>query len=550
MSRRAGSGPGLTLPDALAGSIGGAAALVLHLEDGEERLSAHDIHAAARAAALRLAEDGVHRGDRVGILGPNRREWVVWAFGAWMLGAAVVPMPFPLRVRDRAALRERIGALTRVAGCRLVLAAESFVDVAPDGASPWDLPAANGELGDDLPGPRPDDLAVVQFTSGSTADPKGAMLTHRAVLASARNTSAAYGLRPGTDRFAAWLPLFHDWGLFGFLLRPLIMGCETHIMPTERFARAPLEWFRLVTRSRATITPGPSSAWAAVLRVLPERPPDVDLSGVRIAAFGAEVTDPGVIDRLREVGPAIGLRPEALCVGYGMAETVMGVTTTEPGKGVGIDRVDLGALTRGRAEPATPDGPVKRIVACGRPMPGSSVRVGEPGRTLPERSVGEILVRSEGLMEGYLGGDGPGPVRDGWLHTGDLGYLAGGELFVTGRLNDVVIVLGQNFAPEDIEWAAGRTSGVRNGRCVAFSPRDAAEGQAVVVVEPSDETETASLSALARRAIADAIGLTVWRVVVVPKDWVPKTTSGKLRRGTVREAHATGELESIALATG
>jgi fatty-acyl-CoA synthase len=528
-----------TLPDALRdAAVAGGGGLVFHLRGGVDRWPPDRLQEAATAAAGVLAARGVLPGQAVGLLGPNRPEWARWAFAVWSAGAALVPLPHPVRVRDRGALAEQIASLVAAAGCLAVVAAPELADLVPPHlVIPWDRddPGWAPAVADVAP----DDVAVIQFTSGSTAAPRGVVLTHGAVLAAVRSIGEAYRIRPKEDVYLGWLPFFHDNGLFAYVVRPVVHGCEGHLFATEDFARDPATWFRLAERAGATITSGPCSAWGAALRAADRRREGGALSTLRLAILAAEPIDPAVVDQLEAAGGWLGLRPSAIGAAYGLAEATLGVTATEPGEGLTFDRVGLAGLAAGRAEPAA-DGPIKRVPSCGRPMPGVELRIDGPdGAALDQRGVGEVLVRAPSLLTGYVGG-AASPVAGGWLHTGDRGYLAGDELYLTGRIKDLIIMLGRNYTPEDLEWAAGRVAGVRPGRSVAFS-RPGGHEEAVVVVEPRDEPEE-GLAERVGRAVADAVGLRPSEVLVVPRGTVPKTTSGKLRRGALRDAYVRGEL--------
>jgi len=505
------------------------------------------LYVRASAAAARLEALGIGPGDGIGVLGPNDSTWAAWAFGVWMRGCTLVPIPFNVRVRDREALSEQVATLSRVAGCAVVLAHPDLVHAAPDeAAASWELD------GDGLarrmkraPQVRPDQPATIQFTSGSTGSPKAAVVTHAAILASIRQAALAFDVDASRDRFLGWLPFFHDNGLVGYLARPVVLGCEGDVMSTAWFAAEPAAWLRLMREAGTTITTAPSSAWAAALRAAERDRGGIDLSMMRLAILSAETIDPDVVDRLVEAAPGMGLRPNALAGAYGLAEATLTVTVTTPGAGLGIESVDADRLGSGVAAPAR-SGAVKRVASCGRALPGLDVRILGEGGPLDDRRVGEICVRGPTLMRGYLG-DGNRAVQDGWLRTGDLGYLAQGELFVTGRAEDVIIVTGRNHAPEDLEWAAGRVPGLRPGRCVAFQRPGGAEGEAVLLVEARDGSAGSDLARdLARevrRSVADAVGVFSLEVVIVEQGTVPKTTSGKLRRSAAKEAFASGSLE-------
>jgi len=511
--------------------------ITFHLEDGEEELSLERLAEEGLPVAGFLAEHGVGPGDRVGLLGPNRPAWLRSALGVWAAGAALVPLPKPVHIPDRAAHAAAVERLARAAGCRVVLVDPEHGDLAgPDLALEWDR-AGKGSPPEVAPAP--EDPAVIQFTSGSTAAPRGARITHGAALHAMRVWARWNHTGPG-DRIHAWLPLFHDWGLFG-CVGAILAGAHRHLLPTERFARDPGLWLRLATEGEATYLEAPPSAWGVALR---SRSKDrIDLSGVRRCVLAGEAVDPRLIDRLRERGAGIGLPPVSIGVAYGLAEATMGVTATRLDGPPRVDAVDPAALAGGTAEPNR-GGRAKRIVSCGEPYAGLEVRIAGDGEVMGERSVGDVEVRGPSVMAGYEGSD-EDPFVDGWLRTGDLGYLAGGELYVTGRSKDVIIVLGQNHAPEDLEWAASSVPGTRAGRCAAFAS-PGTEGVATLVVEPSPGTEPHSLPKEVRSAVYREVGALPLEVLVVAPGSVPKTSSGKLRRGALRDTWARDRLSILA----
>jgi acyl-CoA synthetase (AMP-forming)/AMP-acid ligase II len=523
--------------------------LVFHLQAGPVRLSPGELLEGARERAAFLISRDVAPGDPVGVLGPNAPEWVLWAMGAWLARAALVPVPYPIRVRDRDSFAFQVGAATRAVGCRLIVAHPKFDSMLPDEDMVVDW-STRPPVSSSLDGrrPEPDDIAVIQLTSGSTALPKGAQLTHRAVEAGVRAIRTQGQMTPERDRGVAWLPFFHDNGLFGHIILPLAYAGESHLLPVERFARNPLTWFRLLTEVGGTVTSGPSSAWSMALRTAARRPDGIDLSSLRWGMMSAESIDPTVVDRLSAEGPALGLDPAAMAGAYGMAEATLGLTICPPGRGIRTDQVDLDRLaSEGTAVPAT-GARTKRVASCGFPIPGVQIRIVGPEGHLPERTVGEIVASAPSVMEGYTGADAPQPIEDGWLRTGDLGYVADGELFVTGRVKELIISFGRNYHPEDIEWAVARLPEIREGRTVAFAPT-AEDGRAVVVFEPDPrQDDLDGLPARAREAVTNATGLAAPTIVVVPRGTIPRTTSGKLQRVALREAWLRGDLARVALA--
>jgi fatty-acyl-CoA synthase len=519
---------------------------VFHTNEGRDQLSYDRLYEGAYARANALLARGVRPGDPVGVLGPNAPDWVQWAVAVWLVGGTLVPISYPVRIRDREAYRRQVESMIVAVDIRVVAADSKFVPMVPsDRVVPWDesLPAPS-EPADAQPA-GPDDPVVLQFTSGSTATPKAAVLTNRAVMAGISALSKATGMVGGTDGFG-WLPFFHDNGLFGQVIIAVVTPGTGHIMPTERFASNPSLWLKTVSDLQTRITCGPSSAWEMAIRMSARRPDGIDLSCLEMAIMAAEMIDPEVVDRLIEDGAALGLRPDAVAAAYGMAEAMLALTVTPIGRGLQVDEVDLEEFALGgRAVPTR--GRTKRIASCGIPVEGAELRiVGEDG-PVGDREVGEIQAKAPSLMAGYRGLDASDPFEGGWLRTGDQGYLVGGELYVTGRIKDIVIVTGKNYQPDDLEWAASRVDEVRVGRSVAFNP-PGDDGHVVLAVELAGEAEYTAVARAVRSAVLNATGVTARTIVVLPKGSIPRTTSGKIRRAAVREAWGTGELMEMALA--
>jgi fatty-acyl-CoA synthase len=323
-------------------------------------------------------------------------------------------------------------------------------------------------------------------------------------------------------------------------LSVLSRGTESHIMAPELFARDPSEWLRLAQRIEATMLAGPSSAWAAALDAAQRRPEGLDLSGIGRATFSMEMIDADTVERLIELGAQFGLRPEVVGTVYGMSEG--GATSTMPGEAVQFDLVDLDELVEnGRAVPATADTVhVKRIAGCGRAIPGLELRVANESGALPDRQVGEIQFSGPSLMDSYVGPAADDAFVDGWLRTGDLGYLIDGQVFVTGRVKELIVHLGRKYHPEDIEQAAARAAGVMASACVAFSPIRGAEGDVVVAIEVQDPEP--DLETRIRAAVTSAVGLVVTDVVFLPPGSLPKAPNGKQQRIAARTMYAAGTL--------
>jgi fatty-acyl-CoA synthase len=529
-----------TVPEALLSTAESSRGeYVFHLQDEVVAMPCAQLAERAQRGARRLIALGVEPGDAVGVLGPNRPEWVIWAFATWIAGAVMVPIQIPLRIRDPDVYREQLRKLVAAADCRRVLADPQLAPLLQEGiAAPWH--EGGEESGEEPTGPAPQDAAVIQFSSGSTAAPKGARVSHEAVVAQMELLQEAYHHEDGTPRAVLnWTPFFHDLGLFPNLIRPAFSGATIHQLPTDRFARDPAEWFRLIGQTRVEVTAGPSSAYGSALRAALRHGGSPDLSSLQAAYFGAELVDPHVIAGLTQRSGDLRLDPQALAAAYGLAEAVMAVAYTTPGQGLRFDRVSLPELAGSALAVPADDGAVRALASCGPPLMDVRI-VDADGEDLPERHVGEIRVQGPSLMSGYVGGQAVDPFEGGWLCTGDLGYLAEGDLFLTGRRKDMMIAMGQNYYPDDFEWAAARVDGVRPGRCVAFSPPGVE--QIVVLVEAREQDRSSTLARDVKRAIADAVGVAPSEVVVLPPGAVEKTTSGKLKRAAMREAYASGAL--------
>lgn len=537
----------MTLADTLEAPAASTAGYTFYLSDGSTQLDTPELLERSERAAEYLAGIGVRRGDRVGILGPNLPEWVIWAFACWRAGAAVVPLPFHLFIRNQTAFADTIDALSRAGRCKVVFAHPNFLSAVPaDLAVPWHVPEGNEGPRADPERPMIDDLAVLQFTSGSTASPKGAALTHHGILEACRIAGEACDIT-SADRYMGWLPFFHDWGMFGYIVRPMVLGCQAHILPTERFGRHPMAWFRILTESKATVTSGPSTAWDVAWQALARDTSGIDLSALRVCEHGAETIDPRVLDAAETVGGSAGLSPGAIAGSYGQAEITLGASVTPLGMRCPIDAVDIESLSRDRAVPGG-EGPVKLIASCGVPLPDTEWRIADDGNApLPERQIGELQVKSPGVMRGYEGADVQ-PFVDGWLKTGDIGYLSDEHFYFVARSREIVIAYGRNYAPDDFEWAAAQVAGVRKGRVVAFAGPDR-DAHVIVALEAERQAEPDELARMVLRAVADAVGLAPHQVLVVPKGTITRTTSGKLQRSALRKAYVDGDLPEIVLAS-
>jgi 1-acyl-sn-glycerol-3-phosphate acyltransferase len=409
--------------------------------------------------------------------------------------------------------------------------------------------------GGPVPSPRltADGPALIQYTSGSTGDPKGVLLSHANVLANIRAIGEAIGVRPD-DVGVSWLPLYHDMGLIGSWLASLYFGIPIVILSPLAFLARPSRWLWALGAHRGTMSPAPNFAFdLCVRRIADDEIQGLDLSSWRVAFNGSEAVSPDTLERFARRFAPYGLRAEALCPVYGLAEAAVALTVPPIGRGPRVLAVDRERFERAReARPAAPGAPAPlRHVACGRPIPGHEVRVVDAaGRPAPDRTEGRIEFRGPSVMQGYF--RNPEATRavareGGWLDSGDLGYWAEGDLVVTGRRKDVIIKAGRNLHPAGVEEVAGEVPGVRKGCVAAFGVPDPALGtERLVVVAETREREAEAREALRRQVgerVTGVLGVPPDRVVLAPPGAVLKTSSGKIRRAATRDAYVAGILE-------
>jgi fatty-acyl-CoA synthase len=518
-----------------------------------------EVHETARrtAGALRAGTDelpGLERGAAVGILAGEPVSIAPAAQAVWLSGCSVTMLHQPTPRTDLAAWAEDTVSVLRMIDAKLVLLGAPFDALAPvltergipfrtleglaDGA---DAIAPDADVAGE------DDSALLQLTSGSTAEPKAVRITHRNLHANITGMVAASALDVERDVMVSWLPLFHDMGMVGFLTVPMATGLELVSVTPVDFLTRPLLWAELISKYGGTVTAAPNFAYAVLGRQLARAEEgSLDLSTLRIALNGAEPIDPAAVEAFTEAGAQFGLRPESVLAAYGMAETALGVSFAPIDTGLEVDRIDADELeTHRRAVPAG-DGPSRHFPLLGPPLPGIEVRaVADDGSVLGEREVGVLQLRGESVTPGYLTVDGPLATQDadGWLDTGDEGYLADGGVVVCGRRKDVIIMGGRNIYPTDIERAAGTAADVRAGNAVAVRVA-AGEGgrhrESFAVAVESRKAGDPEAEQLIRKdvtgRVVSAVGVRPAEVVVLGPGTLPKTPSGKLRRA------ATGDL--------
>jgi acyl-CoA synthetase (AMP-forming)/AMP-acid ligase II len=502
------------------------------------------------AAAGALAARGIRPRDLVIIAHTQNLESIVLFWAAIVTGA--IPSMFPTLTEklDPAVYRRSMAELVRLSGVAAVLTTDDFAPALRESVACRVL--ASGDLSSDghtvpfrLPAERPDPqtIAFLQHSSGTTGLQKGVALSHAAVLNQLAAYSDAIDLR-ADDVVVSWLPLYHDMGLIAGFLLPLIQGIPLVLMSPFDWVSHPALLFRAIHDYRGSLCWLPNFAYNHLARRIRTR----DLEGLSAASMRLFIncSEPVRYDShalfLERFAP-LGVTAEMLGVSYAMAENTFAVTQTPPGRPARVDWISRAALeNNGYAKAVPPDGPDAHTrVSCGPPIPGTQVRVVDrAGAPLPDRTVGELAIRSDCLLTGYYRRPDLDPfTADGWYLTGDRGYIAGGEVFVVGRSKDLIIIAGKNLYPADIEAVVSEVPGVHAGRVAAFGVPDEREGTellaVVAEVESEDEEARAAIARAIRQEVARRTMVTVSFVHLVGPRWLLKTSSGKVARGANRE---------------
>ena len=535
--------------------------IIIH-EDGEHSLTYEQLWQGARAVAGGLEFCGVVPGEMVALMLPTSAEYFIAFLGVLLCGCVPVPIYPPgspaqieehvqrqARILNNAGVVamltdpsvRRVGRLLQAHVPRL-RRVESVAELVAYGRSPSPTPIAA------------DSIAMLQYTSGSTGDPKGVMLTHANLLANIRTMGQSIRMA-NSDLFVSWLPLYHDMGLIGAWLGTLYFGRLLVIMSPHAFLARPERWLWAIHRHRATLSAAPNFAYELCVKRIAETDlAGLDLSSWRVAFNGAETVIPETLDRFCERFGRYGFRREALTPVYGLAECAVGLTFPPPGRGPVIDRVEREAfMSSGKAQAAGPDASnALSFAGCGLPLPGYEIRVVDAsGRELGEREEGRLEFKGPSATQRYFNN----PVataclfHDGWLDSGDRAYVARGEVYITGRIKDIVIRAGRHIHPDELEAAIGSVRGVRKG-CVAIFGSHGAEGateRLIVMAETyaEDPNERATLSARITARILEVLGEPPDDVALVPPRTVLKTSSGKIRRAASREIYEAHARRSV-----
>ncbi len=505
----------------------------------------------ARSVAEGLRRMGVKRGDRVLIVLPTSFDFVTAFFGALMVGAIAVPAYPPSGLRLEMAVDRlcHIGNHSRVRACVTNRTIRPFLGELVARVPTLRELAVSEELAD-LPHLDPKliqvrsaDSAFIQYTSGSTGNPKGVELSHRALVSNIHAIGLAARVQH-TDVTVSWLPLYHDMGLIGTLLFSIYWRLPLVLMEPQTFLARPIRWLRAIHAKKGTLSPAPNFAYGlCVNRIKPADREGLDLSSWRVAFNGAEPVSYRTVRQFLETYEPLGFRPSSMLPVYGLAESSLAVTFPELGRPPHAELFDRHALANGRVKVSSGKTSLA-VVSVGKPLPGHDVAaVDERGLEVEPGRVGHVVVRGPSLMKGYF--EDPkasaAVLVDGWLWTGDLGFFLEDELFITGRAKDMIIQRGRNYYAEDLERAAERVQGVRPGGAVAFGLHDEETSRelAILVIESriAEEPRQQELVKLVADTVLEMCEVRIDEVVIVPPRTIPKTSSGKKQRSLCRELY-------------
>ncbi len=535
--------------------------------DAERSITYGELWRRSNLIALGLKERSIRRGESVAIMLRTEEDFFFAFFGTLLAGAVPVPMYPPFRADRIGEYASRQVAILRNAQARVMITFEASELIAtllrPQIPSLTaivtvrDLTEFSGlDSKTTIPltavWPTADNPALIQYTSGSTGDPKGVLLSHSNLLANIRALRQALNIKPD-DIAVSWLPLYHDMGLIGAWLGPLYFGTPIVIMSPLTFLAFPPRWLWAIHAHRATISVAPNFAFDLCVRKINDHEiRELDLGSLRILLNGSEAIVPETIQRFTKRFMHYGFKAEAICPVYGLAECSVGLTVSPLGRLPRIDRVTRKSLQQtGRAEPADINDPLPlQFVSCGTPLPEHEIQITNgKGCPVEERVVGHVLFRGPSVTRGYFRNpDATNKVlrSDGWMDSGDLGYWADNELFVTGRLKDLIIKAGRNLYPHEIEELVGSISGIRKGCVAAFGVQDTTLGtERLILIAETRETSAErrkQIHSTITEQMMSVLGIAPDSVVFSPPGSILKTSSGKIRHAATRDAYLNGRL--------
>nr|WP_129790542.1 fatty acyl-AMP ligase [Sphingosinicella sp. CPCC 101087] len=555
-----------TMPEALDYAAQGVRGLNFH--DARGRLVRaypfSEVREDALAAAARLIARGVEPADRVALLAETAPEFVALFFGALYAGAWPVPLPLPTSFGGRDAYIDQLATQLRSADPRMLLYPSELDGLASAAAerigiesSDWTLFSAVDAASCPLPQAKPDDIAYLQYSSGSTRFPHGVAVTHRALLSNLAAHAHSMKIGPG-DRGVSWLPFYHDMGLVGCLLSIVGNQMSADYLKTEDFARRPLAWLDLVSRNQGTtMSYSPTFGYDICARRVSSQTnvaERFDLSRWRVAGNGADMIRPDVMQTFVDTFAPAGFKASSFLPSYGLAEATLAVSVMPPGEGIVVEMVEETLLAGGG--PGERDRPqrYRAVVNCGKPVRDMEIEIrGDDGSRLAEREIGKVHCRGPSVMAGYFRDEAATAAcldADGWLDTGDMGYMSDGYLYIVGRAKDMIIINGKNHWPQDIEWAVEQLPGFKAGDIAAFSittPGGEETPAVLVQCRTSDLAERGRLRSIIRERVRAITGINCV-VELVPPRSLPRTSSGKLSRAKARNLYLSGEIQTYDIA--
>jgi fatty-acyl-CoA synthase len=516
----------------------------------------------ALAMACRLIARGLRPGDRVALIAETGPDFAALFCGAIYAGAWPVPLPLPTSFGGKENYIDQISVQMQSAEPKLLLFPEELETMASAAAErqgcdgiAWEALAREPAEPTKLPQVRPDDICFLQYSSGSTRFPHGVAVTHRSLLANLAAHSHGMEIRD-SDRCISWLPWYHDMGLVGCFLSLIANQISADYLKTEDFARRPLAWLELISRNPGTsCSYSPTFGYDICARRVSSQmnvAERFDLSRWRLAGNGADMIRPDVMQNFVNAFAGAGFKAAAFLPSYGLAEATLAVTLMPPGEGIRVELVEeerLSGSPRDLSRPAR----YRAIVNCGKPVRGMTVEVrGEHGETLGDHRIGKIWCHGSSIMHSYYRDPEATAacLVDGWLDTGDMGYMADGYLFVVGRAKDMIIINGKNHWPQDIEWAVEQLPGFHQGDIAAFAleTENGEEVPAVLVhCRVSDPVERIKLHDEIRDKVRSITGMNCI-VELVPPRTLPRTSSGKLSRAKAKKLYLSGEIAPFKLA--
>jgi len=511
--------------------------------------------------AYRLISHGVKKEDRIALIAETGPEFAALFFGCVYAGAWPVPLPLPTSFGGKESYIDQIMVQLKSCDPSILFFPPELAEMAGEAASRCNVEGIDwAEFNDrialqtELPQAKTDEICYLQYSSGSTRFPHGVAVTHHALLNNLSAHSHGMELQPN-DRCVSWLPWYHDMGLVGCFLSVVANQVSTDYMKTEDFARRPLAWLDMISRADGTvISYSPTFGYDICARRISSQSQVSErfkLDHWRLAGNGADMIRPDVMQAFVDAFGDAGFKASAFLPSYGLAEATLAVSIMPPGEGIQVELVEESELT---GVPGAPDRPTRyrAIVNCGKAAKDMQIEVrDENGDVLPDRVIGKVWCTGPSLMVGYFRDpeSTAACMQEGWLDTGDMGYLSNGYIYIVGRAKDMIIINGKNYWPQDIEWAVEQLPGFKAGDIAAFAVSNGGEETPAVLVQcrTSDEIERAKLREQIKDKVRSVTGMNCV-VELVPPRTLPRTSSGKLSRAKARNLYLSGEIQPYAVA--